>query len=78
MITPVVTTISLAAWLIVVAYAVSHPRWKANYLPRHARPRKATPSAAIVIATAGNDQVLAGDGRPADLAHAGAITAAGR
>jgi hypothetical protein len=39
---PAVTIISLAAWPIWPAYAASRPRGKANYVPRHARP-KATP-----------------------------------
>lgn len=73
---PVVTTISLAARLILAAYAASHPRWRAHYVPRHARPRKATPPARMVIATAGNGPLLAGGGWPADLAHAGATAGA--
>jgi hypothetical protein len=60
---PIVTTISLAARLTLVAYAASRPRWRAHYVPRHARPRKATPPARIVIATAGNEPLLAGDAR---------------
>jgi len=27
---PIVVTISLAAWLILVAFAASHPQWKAD------------------------------------------------
>jgi hypothetical protein len=60
---PIVTTIFLAARLISVAYAASRPRWRAHYIPRHERPRKATPPARIIIATAGNEPFLAGDAR---------------
>jgi hypothetical protein len=37
---PTVTIISLAAWLAWSAYAASHPRRKAKYVPRHSRPRR--------------------------------------
>jgi hypothetical protein len=40
---PTVTIISLAAWLGWPPYAISRPRRKAKYVPRHARPGKVTP-----------------------------------
>jgi len=40
-IAPIVTIISLAAWLIWPAYAASRPRRKASYVPRHVRAGKA-------------------------------------
>jgi hypothetical protein len=42
-IAPIVTVISLAAWLTWPAYAASRPRQKAHYVPRHARPGRITP-----------------------------------
>jgi hypothetical protein len=42
MIAPIVTIISLTAWLIWPAYPASRRGRKANYVPRHARPRKIT------------------------------------
>jgi hypothetical protein len=59
---PIVVTISLAAWLILVAYAAGHPQWKANKpVPRHEGPGKVSPPA--VSATAGRDPLLDGDRR---------------
>src|SRR5487761_89673 len=73
-IAPIVTTISLAARLILVAYAAGHPRWRARYVPRHRRSGK--PTRAPGSRPKGNESPLAGDGRPADLAHAGGIAGA--
>ena len=44
---PVVVSISLAAWLIMVYYAASHPRWREQSPARgHARPPAAGTAAA--------------------------------
>ena len=48
---PIVTTLALAAWLLLVAYAAAHPQWKhrtsaagpANPAPAHGQPRLAEP-----------------------------------
>ena len=46
---PIVVIVVLAAWLILVAYAASHPQWKhgtqvAGPAPTTTPPRKSTPS----------------------------------
>jgi hypothetical protein len=66
---PIVVSISLAAWLIIVYYADSHPEWKsARPVPgeMHAAPREVhpapgpqtagTPGAPPELAAAGSDQ----------------------
>jgi hypothetical protein len=51
---PIVTTISLAAWLTLVAYAASHPEWKTQKpAPRHQSAGRETPPPGI--ATRGSD-----------------------
>jgi hypothetical protein len=37
---PIVVTISLAAWLIVVFYADSHPRWRSTSSPVRSNPAR--------------------------------------
>jgi len=61
---PIVVTISLAAWLLMVYYADNHPRWKsASPAPGHQSPGQVTP-----ITGAGNDQFPDGQLRRADEA----------
>ena len=44
---PVVVVISLAAWLIVVFYAVNHPAWKHGPAAQQHAPATALPGAAV-------------------------------
>lgn len=53
---PIVVTLSLAAWLLAVAYAAAHPQWKHG-------------TAAAAPQT--DHQVHPAESRPADLAHDG-------
>ena len=42
---PIVTTVSLAVWLIAVAYAASHPQWRSRRSAhRHATAGQAAPA----------------------------------
>ena len=53
---PIVVTLALAAWLLLVAYAAAHPQWKHG-------------SASASPET--DHQIHSAEPRPADLAHAG-------
>ena len=44
---PIVVVISLAAWLIVVFYAVTHPEWKHGPAAPQQAPATALPGAAV-------------------------------
>ena len=68
---PIVATLALAAWLLLVAYAATHPQWKhgtaasgpENLAPadRHVRPAEPGPA----LADAGQDAI---PGKPAKQA----------
>ena len=66
---PIVVVLSLAAWLIVVAYAATHPRWKhgspaaGQPSPGPAAPADAQPLRSVPRES---DRVLAGSGALAD------------
>jgi hypothetical protein len=71
---PIVVTLALAAWLLLVAYAAAHPRWKhgtAAAGPGHPAPadgqvRPAEPRPAdLALDDAGRDDI---SGKPARLA----------
>jgi hypothetical protein len=63
---PVVTVVSLAVWLILVAHAAAHPNWDSG---RSARGRAEGP---VAVRTPAGD--VPSDGRPAgpDTRHASA------
>ena len=82
---PIVATISLAAWLIAVAYAASHPQWGGGRSARRhatagqAAPADRRPSVVGVQDPAGT--AVTGPVRDAgepDAARAGYATATGR
>jgi len=58
---PIVTTLALAAWLLLVAYAATHPQWKHGTAT--AGPRNPAPA---------DPQVRPAGPRPAGLGPAGA------
>jgi hypothetical protein len=70
---PIVTTLALAAWLILVAYAASHPQWKhrtpaarpGNTAAADGRIGPAEPRAGLAPADTGQD---ASPEQPAKLA----------
>jgi hypothetical protein len=68
---PIVTTLALAAWLLLVAYAAAHPRWKhgtsaaepgnpapadSQVRPAEARPAEPRP-ADLALIDAGQDAI---------------------
>ena len=57
---PIVVTLALAAWLLLVAYAAAHPRWKHGSAA--AGPQNPAPA---------DHQIHPAEPHPADLAHAG-------
>jgi hypothetical protein len=69
---PIVATLVLAAWLLLVAYAATHPQWKhgtSAAAPENPAPENPAPENP---ASAGH-QIRSAEPRPADLApaHAG-------
>jgi hypothetical protein len=57
---PIVVTLALAAWLLLVAYAAAHPQWKHGTAA--AGPQNPAPA---------DGHADPAESRPADLAHAG-------
>jgi hypothetical protein len=63
---PIVVTLALAAWLLLVAYAATHPQWKHGTAASgpenlasadgHARPAESDP-ADLALANAGQDAI---------------------
>jgi hypothetical protein len=64
---PIVVTLALAAWLLLVAYAAAHPQWKHGTAA--AGPENPAPA---------DDQIHPAESRPADLAHAGEDASPGK
>ena len=63
---PIVTTIALAVWLILVYYAAAHPRWKHG--PSAAEPGNLTPVGDQDLSAEAYDQDRSAEARPADRA----------
>ena len=64
---PIVATLVLAAWLLLVAYAATHPQWKHGTAA--AGPENPAPA---------DHQIHPAEPRPADLAHAGQDVSPGK
>jgi hypothetical protein len=64
---PIVVTLALAAWLLLVAYAAAHPQWK------HGTAAAAPENPAPENPASAGHQIRSAEPRPADLApaHAG-------
>ncbi len=60
---PIVVTLALAAWLILVAYAAAHPRWKHGTVA--AGPESSAPADSDVRPAEHRPAALAGTGQDA-------------
>jgi hypothetical protein len=56
---PIVVTLALAAWLLVVAYAAAHPRWKHGPAAAESRPADLAPAGRVAAGQVAAGQVAA-------------------